>query len=280
MKTLKPLSKLLAAAACSLMLVGSAQAGTGGSASRIKNAITTGSTDAIIAELERAERLVCGACVEPVQQLLNDDRFAVREAAAWWFSKRAAQKKQLTASSIAALQGNDSTAARNAADILGTFRHPQAVADLAAAATRTELSTEARAHIVFALGTIAHKSANPTLELAMVDGSADVRLAAVTAWGNILRQEGASPVAALVSDSSIEVRRKATAVAGQFREVSARAALETQLANDADPVVRRNAAWALGRIGDSASRSALEAATSDESSLVRKTAKAALQQLR
>lgn len=283
MTTPKAFSRILAAAACAFVMLGTAElarAGDDGSASRIKNAISTGSTTAIIAELERSEVLVCGACLEPVRQLLSDGRYDVREAAAWWFARRPGHQKQIAAEAAVTLQGSDSTAARNAADMLGTFRHPNAVPVLAAAAQRTELSSEARTHIVFALGTIAHKSANPALEQAMTDTSADVRLAAVTAWSSILRQQGAAPAAALLGDSSVMVRRKASAVAGQFREAAARIGLETRVVTDEDPVVRRNAAWALGRIGDPASATALEQAATDPSSLVRKTAKAALHQLR
>jgi HEAT repeat protein len=256
-----------------------AEAGRGGSNSRIVNAINSGSTDAIIAELERAERLICGACIETVMPLLDDDRYAVREAAAWWFARRPAQKQELHDRAVADLAGNDSVKARNAADILGTFRHPAGIAALSAAAARTALSAEARAHAVQALGTIGHRSANAAIEAAMSDADAGVRLAAARAWIEIRGQAGAAPVVALVADADTQVRRKATAVLGQLRESAGRVALEAQLA-DADPVVRRNAAWALGRIGDAASREALEAATTDPSPLVRATAKAAIRQLR
>ena len=87
-------------------------------------------------------------------------------------------------------------------------------------------------------------------------------------------------VAALVSDSDLQVRRAAAQVVGRFRVASARTALEQIVASDADAAARRNAAWALGRIGDQASRPVLEAATEDASSLVRLTARASIRQLR
>jgi len=280
MKTRTRISQLLVAAALTLAFTGVASAGRGGSAAKIQNAINTTSTDAIIAELERAERLICDACTAPVLDLLDDDRYAVREAAAWWFARRPVMKAALTRRSTDDLAGTDSRLARNAADILGTFRHPDAIPALSAAVTRTDLSAEARQHIVRALGTIGHRDANPAIEAALGDDDAAVRAEALVAWVGIRGQAGAAPVVALISDTDATVRAKATAVVGELREASARAALEAQLASDEDPVVRRNAAWALGRIGDAASRSVLETAVDDSSPLVRMTARAAIYKLR
>jgi HEAT repeat protein len=272
-------SKILVAVVISA-LAGTASAGRGGSAAKIQNAINSNSQDAIIAELERAERLVCDACIPSVMDLLDDDRYEVREAAAWWFGRRASLKKQLTERSLGDLEGADSRLARNAADVLGTFRQVESVPALNAAMARTDLSTEARVAIARALGTIGSKQGMTGLTMAMSDGDAEVRLAALSAWINVRRVGGAAPAVALVDDGDARVRAKAAAVLGETREASGRAALEAQLSGDADPVVRRNAAWALGRIGDPASRAALEAAENDESSLVRMTAHAAKYQLR
>jgi HEAT repeat protein len=114
----------------------------------------------------------------------------------------------------------------------------------------------------------------------MTDADATVRLAAVHAWLAIRQQSGAQPVAALLGDADVTVRRAAVAVVGHFAEAGARAELEATLAGDADAAVRRNAAWALGRIGDTASRPALEAALGDSSGIVRGVARAALAELR
>jgi HEAT repeat protein len=255
---------------------GTAEAGRGGSAARIQNAVATGSVDAIIAELERSERLICDACTPTVMDLLDNDRYELREAAAWWVARRPVLKGEVTERSLADLQGNDSRLARNAADALGTFRHPQAIPALAAAVVRTDLSADARMAAARALGTIGHRNANTALTAAMNDSDASVRLAAETSWLQIRKQANAAPVIGLLGDGDATVRAKAAGVVGELRDAAGRAALETALANDADPNVRRNAAWALGRIGDSASRTALSAATTDPSSLVRQTAKAAL----
>lgn len=276
------MSKLLLAGTCAALIAGSAMvadAGRGSSSSRVQTTINNGGAASIIAELERAERLVCPGCVEPVMGLLDDDRFEVREVAAWWFARRPAQKAMLTDRSVDRLTTGDSVQVRNAADILGTFRHPQAIAPLASAFQRTDLTVEARAHIVHALGVIGHPSANATLTAAMTDESADVRLNAVTAWLEIRTQTSAAPAVTLVADSNVLVRRKAAAVVGHFRDGAGRVALENVLLSDADPVVRRNAAWALGQIGDRESLAALDQATNDESTLVRATARNAKRQL-
>lgn len=258
-----------------------ALAGRGGSASRIKNAVRSGSVDSIIAEIERAERLLCSGCVEPMLALLDNTDYRVRQAAGWWFARRPARKRALSDSAMATLAGDDDTAVRNAADVLGSFRHPRALAALATAARRMDLSPETRAHAVRALGRIRHIDADPTLAAAMTDASPEVKLEALRAWGKILRQQGAAPAAALVgSAEDVRVRRKAAAMCGTYRETSARSALEDQVLTDPDPAARRNAAWALGRIGDAASESALESATHDPSSLVRTTAEIALGNLR
>jgi len=189
-------------------------------------------------------------------------------------------KAELTQRSITDLAGSDSRLARNAADVLGTFRHPQAIGVLAAAAARTDLSAEARMAAVRALGTIGHPAADPALSAAMTDGDATVRLAAVTAWLQIRKQPGAAPVVALIGDGDARVRAQAAAVVGGLRDAAGRPALEAAVTGDADPNVRRNAAWALGQIGDAASRTALTSAVADDSPLVRSTARAALTELR
>lgn len=274
------LTQFFAVAALIVGVSGTADAGRGGSYARIQNAINTTSTDAIIAELERAERLICDACIAPVMGLLDDDRYEIREAAAWWFARRPVVKAMLTERSIEELAGSDAEAARNAADILGTFRHPVAIDALTAAVARTDLSAEARQHAVRALGTIGHPRGAAGIEDALDDADAAVRAEALVAWAAIRGQTGAAPAVALIADEDATVRAKAAAVVGQLREATGRAALEAQLGSDPDPVVRRNAAWALGRIGDAASRAALEAASNDESSLVRMTARAAIYKLR
>lgn len=258
-----------------------AQAGRGGSFARIRSATQHESPDAIVAELERAENIPCtSGCMTFVLGLLDHDSYAVRDAAAWWFARRPVQMARVTEQARARLVSGSSAEVRSAADALARVGRPGVVPDLAAAIQRGGLSNEARAHAVRALGTIGHRSANPALAAAMGDGSAEVRREAVESWTRILRQADAAPVVALVTDTDVSVRRAATQVVGRFPAASARGALEGLVSSDPDPAVRRNAAWALGRIGDPGSREVLTAASSDASSLVRMTARAALRRLR
>lgn len=258
-----------------------AEAGRGASLSSISSAIRSGNADAIISELERAERLVCGSCVEPVMALLDSDDYRIREVASWWFARRPAQKAEIRDLSIARLYGTDATLARNGADALGTFRHPDALPALAYAASRTDLSAEARAAAVRALGTISHRDGAPAIVAAMGDTDATVRAEAVKAYYALRGVTDGAPLLALLADADVDVRRLATGVVGTLASLQtvagARAALEAALASDPDTQVRRNAAWALGQIGDAAARPALQAAVAgDASALVRSVARAAI----
>ncbi|MBL8622020.1 MAG: HEAT repeat domain-containing protein [Myxococcales bacterium] len=261
-------------------LASPALAGRGGSAARIQGAAATGSVDAIVAEVERAERLTCDACIPVVMDLLDHDRYEVREVAGWWFARHAALRTELAARATTDLAGADSRLARNGADLLGAFMHPSAIPALTAAIGRTDLSAEARLAAVRALGMIGHPNGKAGLTAALGDSDASVRLEALTDWAKLRKVTDAAPVVARVNDGDARVRAAAAGVIGTLRFAGGRAALEAVLASDADANVRRNAAWALGQIGDPASRAALVAAQGDASALVRSTATAATYALR
>jgi len=59
-----------------------ASAGRGGSAELIKSAVASGSVDAITAEVERSEKLMCEECLDTVIALTEDPRYQIREVAA------------------------------------------------------------------------------------------------------------------------------------------------------------------------------------------------------
>jgi HEAT repeat protein len=257
-----------------------AHAGRGASYASVVSAIRTNNADTIISELERAERLTCGACIEPIMNLLDHDDYRVREVAAWWMARRPAQKEEVRDTSIARLYGSDSILARNGADALGTFRNPDAIPALSFAATRADLTPEARAAAVQALGTIAHPNGAPAIISAMNDSDATVRATAVNAYYALRGDRDGAPLLALVGDSDVYVRQQTTAVLGTLKYAGAVSALESALASDSDAQVRRNAAWALGQIGDGGARATLEtASTKDSSSIVRSVAKAAIRSL-
>lgn len=278
---MKNLTKLsLSAVLCSLALAASpALAGKGGSAAAIQQAVASRSTDAIIAEVERTEGLMCDECVQIVTNLTEDARPQVREVAGWWFAKRPALAGMLIEQFTAELANGNSTQVRNAADFLASTRTLAALPKLRAAVDRGGLDVEARLALVKAAGTLAHTDGNYVLQRGMQDADPTVREAAVKGWRDVLRQVDATPVVALLADQDTRVRQAACAVVGGMHALAGRAALEVLVTDDADPNVRRDAAWALGKLGQAASRTALVKASGDASGLVRMTAKVALAQL-
>jgi uncharacterized protein (DUF1800 family) len=254
-------------------------AGKGGSAAAIQAAVASRSTDAIIAEIERAESLICEECIQTITGLTEDSRFAVREVAAWWFARRPALKEMLASQFVAELPTGTTIQVRNAADFLGRTRTFTALPQLRTAIHRTDLGVEARLALVRAVGFMAHTSGNEVLTTAMADSDASVRAAAVVAWRDMLDQSSAQPVVALLGDSDANVRAQAAAVMGGMREQAGCAVLEGLVVGDPDSVVRRNAAWALGQLGNASSAAALRRASTDASGLVRGVARAALGQL-
>ncbi len=248
-------------------------------AESVIEAVDSGVASSIVAELERSENLLCPRCAGPVLGLLDDDRYEVRVAAAWWLAKRP-QRRQAASAAMSSVAGNDSDAVRNAADVLGALDHPDAVSALSAAVQRAGLTVEARVHAARALGAIGHPDANPALVAAMQDASPELRYQAVASWVRIRGQADAAPVVDLVDDADATVRREAAAAIGLLRDEAGRIALQSALGHDEDAATRRNAAWALGRIGDGRSRDVLRAAADDPSGLVRITARVALRLLR
>ena len=274
---MKNILKIAAVASLALAVIPSAAlAGKGGSAAAIKAAVASTSTDAIIAEVERTEHLICEECIQTLTNLTEDSRFAVREVAAWWFARRPALKDMLASQFVDDLPTGDTIKVRNAADFLGRTRTLTALPQLRAAIHRGDLGTEARLALVRAAGFMAHTGGNEVLTTAMADPDAGVRAAAVVAWRDMLGQQTAQPVVGLLGDRDANVRAQAAGVVGGMTEQSARGMLEALVIQDPDSVVRRNAAWALGQLGNAASRAALQQAMSDPSGLVRGVAKAAL----
>jgi len=268
--------KQLAAVAFTVIAVGGvAQAGRGGSSGRIRSAVATHSVDAIIAEIERAEHLVCQSCEEVMMALVDHDRYEVREAAAWWFAKRPSVNAVMTAQMVSDLSGTDSVSVRNAADYLGTVKAYGSLTELATA-MGSGVDADARLHIVRAAGRMGHKNGNPILVAGMADADAAVRVEAVDRYRDIRKQTDATPIYGLLGDSDVTVRAHAATAIGGLQGAGARATLETLVISDPDASVRRNAAWALGQIGDAASTDVLRQAKNDPSGLVRRTANAAL----
>ena len=276
---MKNIGKKLAAVAFVLLAATPALAGKGGSAERIRDAVRSTSVDAITAEIERAESLMCADCVPIVTNLLEDDRYAVREVAAWWFAKRPGLKDIMVPGFLEDLSNGNTVAARNAADFLGRTMTYTSLPALRAAIKR-DVGAEAKVAMVRAVKYMGHQSGNAVLVSAMADGSAEVRAAAVSAYRDIRGQRDATPVIGMLGDASALVRAEAATVAGGMKAQASVAQLEALVVGDADATVRRNAAWALGQLGSASSREALTKATADKSGIVRGVAKGALASLK
>ncbi|MDB4955019.1 MAG: lyase domain protein repeat-containing protein [Myxococcales bacterium] len=256
-----------------------ALAGKDGSNAKIVSAVRSGSVDAIVAEVERAEALMCEECIQTITNLTEDNRFAVREVAAWWFAKRPQMRELMASQMIDDLGTGDSFHVRNAADFLGGVREYTALPALRTTITRSGLSSEAKLAIVRAVGFMAHLSGNSILQTAMGDADATVRAAAIVAWRDVLGQMSVTPIESRLGDSDAGVRAEAATVLGAYGDANVAATLEQLVVSDPDAFVRRNAAWALGKIGQASSRDALTKASEDKSGLVKLVAKAALSSL-
>lgn len=255
-------------------------AGKGGSAGLIRDAIRSTSTDAIIAEVEKAESLVCGECSTMIIGLTDHDDYRVREVAAWWIAKRPSISNQLGTTFKQDLVVGTPLQVRNAADFLGASSTFTSLPQLRQSIKRSDLTVDAKLAIINAVDKLGNLGGNEVLTHAMTDADATVRWNAAKAWRDIRGQKDATPVATLLRDPDARVRAEAATVVGGFRTQSATGVLENLVVTDPNPMVRKNAAWALGRIGASSSRAALTTASNDASSFVRLTAKAALATVR
>jgi HEAT repeat protein len=265
----------------SLAAAGTAVAGRGSSPAAISRAIASGSSDAIKAELERAEHLVCFSCVDMVMPLIDNQDQGIRQVAAWWLARRTAAGT-VRVDMLTRLSQPDSIAARNAADVLGEFHYVSSIPALSAALTNPVYSGEARAHMAAALGRINRPAVVAPLTAALGDGDTQVKVAAMKALQSMAGLRDGSAVSPLLVDANLGVRAEAATTLGMFHDGNSTGALVTALQNDASPIVRKNAAWALGEVHASATVAgpALQnAAANDASPFVRSLATAALTRL-
>lgn len=264
-----------------MLTAGTAQAGRGGSPQAIKSAIASNSVDAIAAELERAEYLVCAACTELVVTLVDHGDYRVRKVAAWWLARRGASR-QVHVSMLQRLGQPDSLKARNAADILGEMGYPSSIPALSAALSNPLFNVEARAAMARALGAIGRPNAAPALVAALSAAEPAVKVAAVSALRDVEGFQDGGVAAALLADADEEVRAQAAMTFGALRSQGGAAALVGVLGSDPSVNVRKKAAWALGEMRAPAAVAAAglqHAASNDTSPLVRSIAGAAIGKL-
>jgi HEAT repeat protein len=255
-----------------------ARAGQGSSPQAVASAIASGSPDAIKAELERAEHLVCGACVDYVLPLIDDPDAGIREVAGWWLIRRGASRPVFR-DMLTRLGEPSSIRARNAADILGAFALPQAIPALGAALSNPVFTPEARAAMAAALGKIHRPEAAAPLGAALADSVPEVRAAALAALRHIDGFRDGQVAVPLLTDADPAVRVQAIFTVAERGTAAAALPLVGLLQSDPSASVRRRAAWALGRIHAPAAIAAEplgQAASSDASPFVRSLARASL----
>jgi hypothetical protein len=271
------LSALLAVGAVS----GSALAGHGGSPQAIKQAIDANSVDAIQAELERAEHLVCAGCTDMVVPLIDHLNYRVRQAAAWWLARRGISHGSVYVAMLNRLAQPDSVLARNAADVLGEFRAGSAIPALSAALSNPIFTGEARAAMAHALGQIGRSDVAPALLQALTDKDPVVKAASLQALREVDNFHDGMVAVPLVSDPDAIVRGEAATTIGMMHTQAAAGAL-VQALSDPEVLVRKKAAWSLGNIAApvSVAGPALQAAaTNDPNPFVRSLAQVAISKL-
>lgn len=276
-------------AAALLLAGGAARAGHNGSPALIRSAIDANSVDAIQAELERSEYLVCAACTDLVLPLVDHADYRVRRVAAWWLARRASGR-QVFVSMLGRLGQPDSAKAANAADVLGEFGSPAAIPALSAALSNPVFSAPAHAAMARALGSlrslrsIDRPDGAAALLAALGAPEAAVKTAALIALRDLgtFSGKGAAAVEPLLSDADTDVRAQAALTLGAARAPAAVASLVRVLAGDPSVDVRKRAAWALGEMGAPAAQAGeglSRAAASDPSPVVRSLAEVAIGKL-
>jgi HEAT repeat protein len=260
---------------------GAAVAGTGGSPQAIQSAISASSVDAIQAELERSEHLVCAGCTDMVIPLIDHLSYRVRQAAAWWLARRGASR-QVYVQMLNRLAQPDSTLARNAADVLGEFRAGSSIPALSAALSNPIFTGEARAAMAQALGNLGNAAAAAPLTQALSIQDPLVKAAALQALRNVPGYHDGTVAVPLVGDADEQVRAEAAVTMGIMHTTAGASALVQALGSDPSALVRRKAAWALGEMNASlavAGAPLQQAATSDANPFVRSISQIAISKL-
>ena len=264
-------------------------AGRGSSPGAIQRAISSGSVESIEAELERAETLVCHACMGLVLPLVDHEESRVRKVAAWWLSRRG-MRPEMSLQMVQRLSQPDSRLARNAADVLGEMRAYKSLKALGAALNNPIFNDEARAAMARAIGEIGDMEGLDALSQSMAAHEPAVRAAALESLRKLRGYQDMSLAVNLLNDADQNVRVEAIYSVANARSAAqaspaapeAARKLSALVANDPSELVRKKAAWALGEIHASASIAGptLErAASQDESPFVKSLAAAALAKL-
>ena len=224
-----------------------------------------------------------------VRPLVDHADPRVRRVAGWWLARRGL-RSELFVEMAYRLAQPDSIKARNAADVLGSLRHPRAVEPLSAGLGNPIFDAEARMAMAGALGRIGDPSARPALHQAMGAPEPKLRAAALAALRELRGPLDVTPTLPLLRDRDEAVRVQAIytvgATRGNIPTAGLKAALVQSLVDrllaDDSAAVRRKAAWALGEIAATrveAGKPLEVASRHDRDPAVRSLAHAALSRL-
>jgi len=219
----------------------------------IKSAAASGAPTLVWETLEHGEKIECLDCIALVSPLLYDANAKTREIAAWWLRRRifgVFGQGEVYQQTIQTLQTNADPVTRSyAAYALGEFFASPGI-DACASALLTDGDARVRSAAASALGRL-NDDGGGALGRALGDTDPTVRLAALASAGRVNAFSSASALAALTSDTSSDVRRRAIEVLDALDVRDAVAPVTAAAQNDADPRVRAVACHALGTFGNS-----------------------------
>jgi HEAT repeat protein len=253
----------------------------------IKSAALSGAPTLVWEALEHGEKVECLDCIATVAPLLYDANAKTREIAAWWLRRRVFGvfgQGEVYSQTIQTLQTSSNPVMRaDAAYALGEFFATPGIAACAQALT-TDSDAGVRAAAASALGRLNDDGAG-ALATGLRDSSPTVALAALASISRINSFSGASSIAALTTNASSDVRRRAVEVLDALDATDSVDVVAAAAKNDTDAGVRAAACHALGTFGTATSNDASamailqKLATSDPDTFVRDQAQIALQRL-
>ena len=232
--------------------------------------------------LEHGEKVECLDCIPVVAPLLYDGNAKNREIAAWWLRRRMfgvfgpGEVYQQTLQTLAS--DPDPNRRSYAAYALGEFFLLPGITACATAIT-TDNDPRVRAAAASALGRL-NDDGQGALGTAMTDSDASVKLAALGSAGRINAFSSVAGVAALTTDATAEVRRRAIEVLDGLNASDSLAAVAAAAQHDSDARIRAEACHALGTFGNASAAPMLQnLAQNDPDTFVRDQAQIALRRL-
>jgi HEAT repeat protein len=246
------------------------------------SAVASGAPSLVWEALEHGEKIECLDCITPIGALLYDSNAKTREIAAWWLRRRVVGvfgPGEVYSQTVTTLQTDPSPVRRAyAANALGEFFVTPGIAACATAVI-SDTDPGVRAAAATALGRL-NDDGSGALGQAMADVNEAVSLAALESSARINSFASIQSVAALTSNPSAFVRRRAMEVLDALDATDTVLVVTLTAARDPDAGTRAAACHALGTFGNSAVVSELQKLSqNDPDSFVRDQAQIALRRL-